>query len=128
MALGRRKREQQEMWIATQQLPRSPGHPFYRALNKLLTEAGFDACVEALCEPHYARGVGPPGIPPGVYFRMLLAGHFEGIASQRGIAWRCSDSRSLQEFLGVAAAKETPDHSSLSRVAQRLPVEVHREV
>jgi transposase len=128
MALGRRKREQQEMWVATQQLPRSPGHPFYRALNKLLAEAGFDAWVEALCEPHYARGIGRPGIPPGVYFRMLLAGYFEGIGSQRGIAWRCSDSRSLQEFLGVAATDETPDHSSLSRVAQRLPVDVHREV
>jgi len=78
--LGRRKREQQEMWVATQ-LRRSPGHPFYRALNKLLTEASFDASVEALCEPHYARGTGRPGIPPGVYFRTLLAGYFEGIGS-----------------------------------------------
>lgn len=128
MALGQRKREQQELWVATTDLPRSPGHPFYRKLNQLLAEAGFDQWVEELCREHYADGVGRPGIPPGVYFRMILAGYFEGIGSQRGIAWRCSDSRSLQEFLGVPATEETPDHSSMSRVHQRLPLEVHREV
>ena len=127
MALGRRRREQQEIWVATTDLPRSPGHPFYRKLNELLAEAGFDAWIEALVAPYYAE-CGRPGIPPGVYFRMILVGYFEGIGTQRGIAWRCSDSRSLSEFLGVPATEQTPDHSSMTRVHQRLPVEVHEQV
>src|SRR6188474_1560690 len=102
MALGKRRQEQQEMWVATGDLPKSPGHVFYRKLNELLAEAGFDRWLEELCQPHYAQVMGRPGIPPGVYFRMLLVGFFEGINSQRGIAWRCSDSLSLREFLGLA--------------------------
>lgn len=128
MALGRRKQEQQEAWVATTELPKSPGHPFYRKLNGLLAEAGFDGWVEELCAAYYAEERGRPSIPPGVYFRMIFAGYFEGIASQRGIAWRCSDSRSLAEFLGVPVTQETPDHSSLTRVHQRLPLEVHEQV
>ena len=72
--------------------------------------------------------MGRPGIPPGVYFRMLLVGYFEGLGSQRGIAWRCADSLSLRAFLGVALGEETPDHSSLTRVRDRLPLEIHAEV
>jgi transposase len=125
MALGKRKQEQQEAWIATTDLPRSPGHPFYRKLNQLLGEANFDAYLETLCEPYYAQHQGRPSIPPGTYFRMILIGYFEGIASQRGIAWRCSDSRSLAEFLGYGPTEETPDHSSLTRIHGRLPQEVH---
>jgi transposase len=128
MALGRRKQEEQEAWVATTELPKSPGHPFYRKLNGLLAEAGFDRWVEDLCAAYYAEERGRPSIPPGVYFRMIFAGYFEGIASQRGIAWRCSDSRSLAEFLGVPVTQETPDHSSLTRVHQRLPLEVHEQV
>jgi transposase len=128
MALGRRRNEHQEAWVATSDLPRSPGHPFYKKLNTLLAEAGFDAWVEQLCEPYYAAGRGRPSIPPGVYFRLILIGYFEGIASQRGIAWRASDSRSLAEFLGYGATETTPDHSSLSRIHQRLPLEVHEQV
>jgi transposase len=128
MALGKRKRHQQEMWIASTDLPKSPGHPFYQKLNELLAEAGFDDWLEKLCTPYYAEVMGRPSIPPGVYFRMLLMGYFEGIGAQRGIAWRCSDSRSLAEFLGVAADKPTPDHSSLTRTHQRLPLEVHEQV
>ena len=125
MALGKRKHEQQEAWVATTELPRSPGHPFYRRLNQLLAEAGFDAWLESLCRPYYAQQKGRPSIPPGTYFRMILIGYFEGIASQRGIAWRCCDSRSLAEFLGYGPTEETPDHSSLTRIHQRLPQEVH---
>ncbi len=125
MALGKRKHEQQEAWVATTELPKSPGHPFYRRLNQLLAEAGFDAWLEALCRPYYAEQKGRPSIPPGTYFRMILIGYFEGIASQRGIAWRCCDSRSLAEFLGCGPTEETPDHSSLTRIHQRLPQEVH---
>ncbi len=125
MALGKRKREQQAAWVATTELPKSPGHPFYKKLNKLLAEASFDEWLEALCAPYYSADSGRDSIPPGVYFRMILVGYFEGIGSQRGIAWRCSDSRSLAEFLGMPVHEETPDHSSLSRIHDRLPLEVH---
>lgn len=125
MALGKRQGEQQTAWVATTELPKSPGHPFYKKLNKLLAEAGFDEWLEALCAPYYSADRGRESIPPGVYFRMILVGYFEGISSQRGIAWRCCDSRSLAEFLGVPVHEETPDHSSLSRIHGRLPLEVH---
>jgi transposase len=129
VALGRRKTErQQEMWIETAALPRSDGHVFYRTLNGLLAETSFDEFVETLCQPHYHNAMGRPGIPPGVYFRMLLVGYFEGIGSQRGIAWRCADSLSLRKFLGVPLTEDTPDHSSLTRVRERLSLEVHAEV
>lgn len=129
MALGNRREErQQEMWVATADLPRSEGHVFYKRLNRVLAEADFDKRVEELCRPYYHSSLGRPGIPPGVYFRMLMVGYFEGIGSQRGIAWRCHDSLSLREFLGVSLGQDTPDHSSLTRVRDRLPEEVHIEV
>src|SRR6266480_2372779 len=127
MALGKRKPKQDELFIATANLVTGPGHPFYTKLNEVLAEAGFDDFVERLCAKYYKEG-GRPGIPPGVYFRMLLAGYFEGLDSQRGIAWRCSDSRSLQAFLGYLPTEATPDHSSLTKVRQRLPEAVHEEV
>ena len=128
MALGKRKDEQQEMWVATTDLPKSPGHVFYRKLNQVLAEAEFDHTVENLCQPYYHDHIGRPGIPPGVYFRMLLVGYFEGIGSQRGVAWRCGDSLSLREFLGIPLPKATPDHSSMTKVRDRLPLEVHAAV
>ncbi len=128
MALGKRKREQQDLWVATCDLPKSPGHPFYAKLNRLLDEAEFDAFVENLCKPYYKDGPGRPGIPPGIYFRMLFIGFFEGLDSQRAIAWRCSDSRSLQSFLGLSITQPTPDHSTLTVIRQRLPLDVHEAV
>lgn len=129
MALGKRKTQtQQDLFVMADRLPRSPGHVFYTKLNRLLAEEGFDPWIERLCAPHYAGQQGRPGIPPGTYFRMLLVGYFEGIGSQRGIAWRCADSLSLREFLGVAVDKESPDHSSLSVIRERLPREIHNEV
>lgn len=128
MALGKRGEEQQEMWVATTSLPKSVGHIFYRKLNRLLAEADFDGTVEKMCEPYYHNRLGRPSIPPGVYFRMLLVGYYEGIGSQRGIAWRCADSLSLRDFLGIPLTEETPDHSSLSRVRDRLPLETHAAV
>jgi len=126
MALGRRREEQQqEFWIATSDLPRSEGHIFYRKLNQLLSEVEFDPFLERLCEPYYHEKTGRPGIPPGIYFRMLLVGYFEGIGSQRGIAWRCADSLSLRDFLGIPLSELTPDHSSLTRICDRLPLEIH---
>ena len=101
---------------------------FYDKLNEVLDQGGFDEQVESLCSEHYAQSLGRPGIPPGVYFRMLFVGYFEGLDSQRGIAWRCDESRSLRRFLGYSETERTPDHSSLTRVRQRLPLEVHEEV
>ena len=125
MALGRREAVQAEMFVAATDLPRSPGHVFYTKLNALLAEADFDRRVEALCEPCYAEDVGRPGIPPGVYFRMLFVGFFEGLGSQRAIAWRCADSLSVREFLGVPIGHAAPDHSSLTYIRRRLPLAVY---
>ena len=116
MAMGKRSREQDEvMWVATTHLIGSPGHPFYQRLNDLMREQGFDRYVEDLCQAFYAPKMGRPSIPPGVYFRCLMIGYFEGIDSERGIAWRCADSLSLRRFLGIALDGQTPDHSSISR-------------
>jgi transposase len=128
MALGRRGGVEEGLWVPTTELPRSPGHPFYERVNRVLEEAGFDRFVEELCRPHYATAQGRPSIPPGTYFRMLMVGYFEGIDSQRGIAWRCSDSLALREFLGLGMSEQAPDHSSLTVIRQRLPLELHEEV
>lgn len=131
MGMGRRKRERQEaIWVATGSLPETPRHVFYEKLNGLLAEVDFDGFAEALCEPYYAPAeeAGRRSIPPGVYFRMLFIGYFEGIDSQRGIAWRCADSRSLAGFLGYAADEATPDHSSLTRIRDRLPLALVEQV
>ena len=127
MALGRRAPKQTEMFIPTAQLAQGPGHPFYTKLNAVLAEAGFDVYVEDLCAPHYKAG-GRPGIPPGTYFRMLLIGSFEGLDSQRGIAWRCADSLGLRTFLGVAWTEATPVHASMTTIRQRLPELIFDEV
>lgn len=128
MALRRRPDEfQGELWVATGSIAKAPGHVFYERLNALLREAGFDRFVEDLVAPYYASG-GRPGIAPGVYFRMLFVGYFEGIDSQRGIAWRCEDSLSLRKLLGLTLTESVPDHSSLSRIRDRLPLEVTEQV
>jgi transposase len=127
MALGKRKPKQDELFIPTAKLATGPGHPFYAKLNEVLADAGFDGFVEQLCAPYYKDG-GRPGIPPGVYFRMLLIGYFEGLDSQRGIAWRCADSLALRAFLGVAITEETPVHVSMTMIRQRLPESVYDKV
>ena len=119
MGLGRRKTERQEdLFVSTSRLS-SPGHIFYQKLNAVLAEAKFDAWVEKRCEPYYepSKTRGRPSIPPGIYFRMILVGYFEGIESQRGIAWRCADSLSLREFLGLTLSEATPDHSTLRSIS-----------
>jgi transposase len=130
MAMGKRKQRQESLFIMADGLPRSAGHPFYRKLNELLAEAGFDRWIERRCERYYntEEARGQPSIPPGVYFRMLLVGYFEGIDSQRGIAWRCSDSLSLRQFLGIPLGEATPDPKTLSNTRRRLPEEVFDEV
>ena len=129
MAMGRRKSEQQgQMFIAVAELPSTAGHPFYEKLNTALRAIEFDRRAEAACERFYHESLGRPGIAPGVYFRMLLIGYFEGIDSERGIAWRTADSLSLRRFLGYDLAQATPDHSSLSRVRGRLDASTHAMV
>ena len=121
MALGKKRgSKQDELFIATAQIVTGPGHPFYAKLNAVLAEAGFDEFVEKLCSSYYKKG-GRPGIPPGVYFRMLLIGYFEGLDSQRGIAWRCADSLALRTFLGLGLTETTPVHASMTILRQRLP-------
>ena len=118
---------QRELWIETDALVKAPGHPFYRRLNQLLRQHGFDAHVASLCEKFYAE-TGRPSIPPAVYFRMLMIGYFEGLDSERGISWRCEDSLSLREFLGYGLDEHTPDHSTLSRIRHRIDIETHQEI
>jgi transposase len=130
MAMGKRKQRQESLFITAEDLPRSDGHPFYQKLNALLAEAEFDRWIEGRCRRYYEQEEqrGKPSIPPGVYFRMLLIGYFEGIDSQRGIAWRCADSLSLRTFLGVPLGAATPDHSTMSVTRKRLGAEVFDEV
>jgi len=129
MALGNRKEQSQDsIWVSTRDLPKSSGHPFYQKLNEILKEHGFDTHAESKCAKFYAAKVGRPGIPPGIYFRMLMIGYFEGIDSERGITWRCEDSLSLRSFLGYGLDANTPDHSSLSRIRQRIDIETHTEI
>ena len=128
MALGKRVTEHQpDLFITASLLPRTPGHVFYEKLNDLLSRHGFDHFAETCCIPFYKDG-GRPGIPPGIYFRMLFIGYFEGIDSQRGIAWRCADSLALRSFLGLPLTETTPDHSSLTRIRQRLDAAVHEQM
>ena len=125
----RRKRErQEELWVARDAIVRPSGHAFYDGLNRLLAERGFDRKVEHLCRRYYKGGKGRPSIPPGVYFRALLVGYFEGLDSERGIAWRVADSLSLRKFLGYGLDETTPDHSTISRTRRLYSVATHRAV
>ena len=129
MAMGRMDKGHQEtLWIETGSLPCAPGHPFYEKLNGLLAKYGFEAMVEAECAPYYAEVLGRPSIAPVAYFKALFVGYFEGIDSERGIAWRVADSMALRLFLGYALTEGTPDHSSLSRTRRLMSVETHRRV
>jgi transposase len=127
MAMGKREGEQEDLFVTHQQL-RSQSHPFYRAVNRILADEGFDRYVERLCSKFYAKKMGRPGVAPGIYFRTLLLGFFEGIDSERGIAWRAADSLSLRDFLGVPASKLTPDHSTISRTRRLIDLETHQAV
>jgi transposase len=129
MSLGKRRpnEKQEPIWIEAARLATPVGHPFYERLNQLLDKRGFDAFAESACEGFYAK-VGRPGLAPGVYFRALLVGYFEGIDSERGIAWRTADSLALRSFLGFELSQTTPDHSTISRTRRLIDVETHRKV
>ena len=130
MAMGRRKNRARTpgLWIATNELPRTGGHPFYQRLNQVLETHAFDEFVEAQCAPFYAAAVGRPSLTPGTYFRLLLIGYFEGIDSERGIAWRTADSLALRGFLGLGLDEVTPEHSTISRTRRLIDLETHRAV
>jgi transposase len=128
MGTRKRREKQEDIWIAHTELASAPGHPFYQQLNELLEAGGFDEFVEGRCAKFYAAKYGRPSLTPGIYFRSLLIGYFEGIDSERGIAWRLADSLALRRFVGIALDEYTPDHSTISRTRRLIDLETHREV
>ena len=128
MAMGTRETDQPPLWIATSDLPTSPGHPFYARLTTLLDGHHFDRFVEGLCDRFYAPVMGRPSLAPGRYFRLLLVGYFEGIDSERGIAWRATDSLAVRSFLRLAVDEAPPDHSTIARTRRLIDLETHRTV
>lgn len=114
--------------MATTSLPTAASHPFYRRLNQVLAEHHFDDFVEAQCREFYHQRLGRPGLAPGIFFRLLLIGYFEGIDSERGIAWRAADSLALRDFLGIGLDAAPPDHSTISRTRRLIALETHRAV
>jgi len=129
MSMGRRKRTRQEaLWVVASELPRSAAHPFYDRVNELLNEHGFDDFVEKRCRKFYSEKMGRQSLAPAVYFRLLLIGYFEGIDSERGIAWRLADSLGVRQFAGYALTDATPDHSTISRNRRLIDLETHREI
>src|SRR6266404_5837718 len=130
MAMGTRKQreKQEDLWIAHTELASAPGHPFYQRLNELLEAEGFDEFVEGRCAKFYAEKYGRPSLTPGIYFRSLLIGYFEGIGAERGIAWQLADSLALRRFVGIALDEYTPDHSTISRTRRLIDLDTHREV
>ena len=128
MATGKHKDVEQPLFLVTSKLAQSPAHPFYRALNRLLDQHGFDRFVQDRCEKFYHQKLGRPSLAPGVYFRCLLIGYFEGIDSERGIAWRSADSLSLRSFLSVPLDGNPPDHSTISRTRRLIDLETHHDI
>ena len=129
MAMGKRKRNRQrDLWISFGEMAKAPGHPFYERVNKVLEKAGFDDFVEQRCAQFYAAGMGRPSLAPGIYIRLLVVGYFEGLDSERGMAWRAADSLALREFLGLKLSESPPDHSTISRTRRLIDVETHEAV
>jgi transposase len=128
MSMSTRETDQPPLWIAASDLPASPGHPFYARLTAVLDAHGFDRFVEDQCRRFYAPVMGRPGLAPGQYFRLLLVGYFEGIGSERGIAWRAADSLAVRSFVRLALHEAAPDHSTISRTRRLIDVETHRAV
>lgn len=127
--MGRRKRARQPpLWVATTQLPTAASHPFYARLNQVLGEQGFDDFAEAACARFYATSLGRPSLAPGIYFRLLMVGYFEGLDSERGIAWRTADSLTLRDFLGLTLLDAPPDHTTIARTRRLIDLETHRAV
>jgi transposase len=129
MAMGtRKKRERQEsLWYGSE-LPTAPGHPFYSRLNAVLEKADFDCFCEKSCAGFYHTKLGRPSLAPGLYFRIMMIGFFEGIDSERGIAWRLADSLTLRQFLSIGLDEQTPDHVTISRTRRLIGAETHHRI
>src|ERR1017187_7872019 len=132
MAMGTRKQreKQEDLWIAHTELVSAPGHPFYQKLNELLEAERFDEFVEKRCAKFYAAKYGRPSLTPGIYFRSLLIGYFEGIGVSGGlpggwrIRWRCgvlwaSGWTSTRRTTRRSRARE--DSSTPIRIARYSP-------
>src|SRR2546428_888772 len=128
MAMGKRRREQAPMWVAAIELSASDGISFYTNLNAILDDAGFDRFAEEECRQFYAPVMGRPSLPPGRYFSLLLVGYFEGLNSERGIAWRAADSLAVRSFVGLGLDTAAPAHSTNSRTRRLIALETHRAV
>lgn len=130
MGMGTRngQKQQENIWIATSELARTPGHPFYQRLNEPPDGERFDEFLEGLCGKFYAPRYGRPSLSPGIYFRSLLIGYFEGIDSERGIAWRLAHSLALRQFVLIGLTEQTPDHATTSRTRRLIDVETHGAV
>lgn len=127
--MGKRKRARQApLWVAATELPTAASHPFYARLNQVLRDAAFDDFAEGQCAQFYATTVGRPSLAPGIYFRLLMVGYFEGLDSERGIAWRAADSLTLRDFLGVTLPEAPPDHTTIARTRRLIDLETHRAV
>src|SRR5579863_5046341 len=129
MAMGTRKmRERQEdLWYGGE-LPSAPGHPFYKRLNEVLGKASFDSFCESNCAEFYHEKLGRPSLAPGLYFRIMMIGFFEGLDSERGIAWRLADSLTLRQFLSIGLDEKTPDHVTISRTRRLIDAETHQRI
>ncbi len=129
MAMGTRKRleRQEPLWYQSE-LPEAPGHPFYQRLNRVLDEEGFDRFCEGRCRGFYHEKLGRPSLAPGIYFRLMMIGFFEGLDSERGIAWRVADSLTLRQFLRIGLDERTPDHVTISRTRRLIGAEAHQQV
>ena len=128
MGTRKHREKQEEMWIAHAELASAPAHPFYQRLNEVLEAGRFDEFVEQRCGKFYAPKYGRRSLTPGIYFRSLMIGYFEGIGAERAIAWRLADSLALRRFVGIALDERSPDHSTISRTRRLIDLETHREV
>ena len=124
----RKQRERQEGFWYEAELPTAPGHPFYQRLNEVLDKSGFDLFCECQCAEFYHEKLGRPSLAPGLYFRIMMVGFFEGLDSERGIAWRLADSLTLRQFLLIGLDEKTPDHVTISRTRRLIDAETHQRI
>ena len=127
MGTRKQRERQEELWYRAE-LPTAPGHPFYKRLNEVLDKASFDRFCETKCAEFYHEKLGRPSLAPGLYFRVMMIGFFEGLDSERGIAWRLADSLTLRQFLGIGLDERTPDHVTISRTRRLIDAETHQQI
>jgi len=130
MAMGTKRagQKQEELFYASERAE-APGHPFYEQLNRVLNEARFDEMCERRCRGFYHNKLGGHRLAPGVYFRLLLIGFFEGIASERGIAWRVADSLRPASFSELWTGRnDAGSHVTIARTRRLLNEATHQAV